>query len=295
MTKTPPADAETSALSADARLASLDARVAELNHRLAQPPVAPSVDTVVVEQQNARILELQRLVGNLGERVAAVQAVHSRDAQFNAVVQSVDAAAAAVQRSMAAPNGPAGPAVGIGYGENADARSGSGCHDGPCGCVSCDCCTFEVWMSHVRVDHMQLEPQDTSAFLMEVWMYASIDPVNNIGVCIPDASPQSAVLLHKQITEPYGPWVTISRCIGSVAVRKGTPLTVPLTLTAVERENTPLERTIGVRDEWGSSTARLTLDCCYSSYSPILVPVALASWGQGGGNITGQFIVVKKC
>lgn len=294
MAKTPPPGAESTALSADARLAALDDRIAEMSDRLARTPPS-SVDTVVVEQQNDRILELQRLVGNLGERVAAVQAVHSRDAQFNAVVQSVDAAAAAVQRSMTAPISAAGPAVEIGHREAPATKGESGCHDGPCGCVSCECCTFEVWMSHVRADHMQTELLDTNAGLLEVWMYASIDPVNNIGVCIPDASPQSAVLLHKQITEPYGPWVTISRCIGSVAVRKGTPLTVPLTLTAVERENTALERATGIRDEWGSSTTSLTLDCCYSSYSPIMVPVALTSWGQGGGNITGQFIVVKKC
>lgn len=295
MAKTPSSGADSAALSADARLAALDARIAELNERLAQTPVAPSVDAVVVEQQNVRILELQRLVGNLGERVAAVQAVHSRDAQFNAVVQSVDAAAAAVQRSMTTPTGAAAGPVDIGYRDPTGAKGDCDCHDGPCGCVSCECCTFEVWMSYVRVDHMQVELQDINSGEMEVWMYASIDPVHNIGVCIPDASPLAGLTLHKQISEPYGPWVSVNRCIGSVSVRKGAPLTVPLTLTGVERENSLTERVSGLRDEWGSTTTSLTLDCCYSSYSPIMVPVALTSWGQGGGNITGQFIVVKKC
>lgn len=295
MAKTPPSDADSASLSADARLAALDARIAELNDRLARTHAAPSVDAVVVEEQNTRILELQRLVSNLGERVAAVQAVHSRDAQFNAVVQSVDAAAAAVQRSMTTPTGAAGPVLDTGVRDKPGATGDCGCHDGPCSCVSCECCTFEVWMSHVRVDHMQTELQDINSGEMEVWMYASIDPVHNIGVCIPDASPMAAMTLHKQISEPFGPWVSVNRCIGSVSVRKGAPLTIPLTLTGVERENSTTERLTGLRDEWGSTTTSLTLDCCYSSYPPTMVPVALASWGQGGGNITGQFIVVRKC
>ncbi len=296
MVKTPPSDTDSAAPSADARLAALDDRIAELNDRLARTPPPPSVDTAVVEQQNDRILELQRLVGNLGERVAAVQAVHSRDAQFNAVVQSVDAAAAAVRRSMTLPTGAAGPLPDSGGREGPVAKAECGCHEGPCGCVSCECCTFEVWMSHVRVDHMQLDPSDTNILPvneLEIWMFASIDPLHNIGVCIPDPGPASYLPLHKQITDPYGPWVSVNRCIGTATVKKGVPLVVPLTLTAVERE--PDRLIPANRDEWGSGTESLTLDCCYANYSPIMVPVALNSWGQGGGAVTGKFMVVKKC
>ena len=298
MAKTPPADAEGAAPSADARLSALDTRIADLTDRLARTPVPPTVDAVVVEQQNDRILELQRLVGNLGERVAAVQAVHSRDAQFNAAVQSVDAAAAAVQRSMVAPTGGVVPPLDIGYREFLPGRIDAGCHEGPCGCVSCECCTFEVWMSHVRVDSMQLpiEPADSNVLPMsemEIWMFASIDPLHNIGVCIPDPSPASYLPLHKQVTDPYGPWVSVNRCVGTVSVKKGVPLMVPVTLTGVEREP---DRLLPLnRDEWGSGTENLTLDCCYSNYSPVLIPVPLTSWGQGGGAITGKFIVVRKC
>lgn len=292
MAKTPSLDADGGALSGDNRIAELDARIAELNDRLALAQ-QPSVDRVVVEQQNDRILELQRLVGNLGERVAAVQAVHSRDAQFNAAVQSVDAAAMAVQRSMAAP---VAASVDTGVRGLPGVKDDCGCHDGACGCVSCDCCTFEVWMSHVRVDHMQLEPDDTNALPMnelEIWMFSSIDPVHNFGVCIPDPGPASYLPLHKQITDPYGPWVSVNRCVGTATVKKGVPLIVPLTLTAVERE--PNRLLPGDRDEWGSGTETLTLDCCYSNYSPIMIPVPLTAWGQGGGAITGKFMVVRKC
>lgn len=298
MAKTPPTDAENSALSPSARIAALDDRIVELNERLDRAPMPPSVDAVVVEEQNNRILELQRLVSNLGERVAAVQAVHSRDAQFNAVVQSVDAAAAAVQRSMAVPTGPTGVPIDSGYREPPGVKSDCDCHDGPCGCVSCGCCTFEVWMTHVRVDHMQLpiEPDDSNILPMsemEIWMFASIDPLYNIGVCIPDPGPASYLPLHKQVTDPYGPWVSVNRCIGTVSVKKGVPLVVPITLTGVEREP---DRLIPLnRDEWGSGTENLTLDCCYSNYSPVLIPVPLTSWGQGGGGITGKFMVVRKC
>lgn len=277
-------------------LAALDARVAELNERLTAVPDEPLIDAALMEQHDKRISELQRLVSNLGEKLASVQAINARDAQFNAAVQSVDAAAAAVQQSILAPP----PRV------NADAQSKGrptaiadcSCHDGPCGCVSCDCCTFEVWMSHVRVDSMQIpvEIDDSNIQPMadlECWMFASIDPLHNIGACIPDPSPASFLALHKQITDPYGPWVSVNRCIGSATVKKGSPLTVPLTLTAVEREP---DRAVPLnRDEWGSATEHLTLDCCYSNYSPIHIPVSMTSWGQGGGAITGKFIVVKKC
>jgi hypothetical protein len=292
MAKTP-----TSETTASDHLAALDSRIAELDERLTTAANTPVIDTVLIQQQNERILELQRLVGNLGERVAAVQAVNARDAQFTAAVQSVDAAAHAVQRSLSTTA--ASPAVGqldTGHRDIPGEKTDHGCHDGPCGCVSCDCCTFEVWMTHVRVDHMQpIEPGDTNALPineLEVWMFASIDPLHNIGVCIPDPGPSSYLPLHKQMNDPYGQWTSVNRCVGTATVRKGAPLVVPLTLTGVEREpdRLPLDR-----DEWGAATENLTLDCCYSTYSPILIPVALTAWGQGGGAITGKFMVVKKC
>ena len=275
------------------RIADLDQRMAEMRERLAVASVASPVDTQVIEQQNERIVELQRLVSNLGERLTAVQAVNARDEQFNAAVRSVDTAAAAVQRSLV----PSGVPIDKSLPGSASGRE-CGCE--PCECVSCACCTFEVWMSHVRVDTMQLpiEPYDSNVLptaVMEVWMFASIDPVHNIGVCIPDPSPLSYLPMHKQLTDPYGPWVTVNRCVGTATVKKGVPLTVPLSLTGVERESA-LERLIpGNRDEWGSATENVTLDCCYSNYSPILISVPLTSWGQGGGAITGRFIVIKRC
>lgn len=292
MAKTP-----SSETTASDQLAALDSRIAELDERLTAAATAPAIDAPLIQQQNDRILELQRLVANLGERVAAVQAVNARDAQFTAAVQSVDAAANAVQRSLATTGAsPAAVAMDAGRPDLPGGKTDCGCHEGPCGCVSCDCCTFEVWMTHVRVDHMQpLEPGDSNlvpSSELEIWMFASIDPLYNIGVCIPDPSPASYLPLHKQITDPYGPWVSVNRCVGTVTVRKGSPLIVPLTLTGVEREP---DRLPVDRDEWGSATESLTLDCCYANYSPILIPVALTSWGQGGGAITGKFMVVKKC
>lgn len=264
----------------------------------ASPSADPQpVDAQLIGQQNEQIAELKALIGNLGERLTAVQAVNARDAEFRAAVRSVETAAAAVQRGLA-PSGVVESALpGIAPGRD--------CGCGPCECVSCACCTFEIWMSHVRVDQMQnplidvIPPSADSNVLptgmMEVWMFASIDPINNIGVCIPDPSPTSFLPLHKQITDPYGPWVQVNRCVGTATVKKGVPLTVTVSLTAVEREDA-LERTQPInRDEWGSNTGTVTLDCCYSNYSPFDIPVSLTSWGQAGGAITGRFIVVKRC
>ncbi len=254
----------------------------------------PSSEAQIIARQNEQIAELRALIGNLGERVTAAQAAIARDLQFKAAVDSVEAAAAAVQRGSAP--GPA--STGSMQRTTAEAVREGAC--GPCECIDNACCTFEIWMSHVRADQMQtpIDIGDSNILptsVMEIWMFASIDPVYNVGVCIPDPSPLSFLPLHKQITEPFGPWTSVNRLVGSVTVKKGTPKKIELSLTGVEREDA-LERTKPVnRDEWGVSTETLTLDCCYSDYSPILVPVSLASWGQAGGVITGRFIVVKRC
>ncbi len=285
------------------RIADLEQRVAEMSERLAFASVAASapspVEAQLIEQQNQRILELQRLIGDLGERLTAVQAVNARDEQFKAAVRRVETAATAVQRGLVPP----GVATGSEYTQLHGPEPRRDCGCGPCECVNCECCTFEVWMSDVRVDQMQdiglpPEPADSNLIptaVMEVWMFASIDPVHNTGVCIPDPSPLSYLPLHKQITDPFGPWVSVNRLVGTATVKKGVPLTVPLTLVGVERENA-LERLIpGNRDEWGSAAERVTLDCCFSNYSPILISVPLTSWGQAGGAITGRFIVIRRC
>jgi hypothetical protein len=254
------------------------------------------VDAQVISQQNEQIAELKVLIGNLGERLTAVQAVNARDAEFKAAVRSVETAAAAVQQGFTS--------SGI---ESTLPRTepGYGCGCEPCECVSSACCTFEIWMSHVRVDQMQnplidLIPPSTDSNvlptgMMEVWMFASIDRVNNIGVCIPDPSPTSYLPLHKQITDPTGPWVQVNRCVGTVTVKKGVPLPVTVELTAVEREDAGERAQPINRDEWGREIGIVTLDCCYSNYSPFDIPVSLTSWGQAGGAITARFIVVKRC
>lgn len=247
------------------------------------------VDAQMIGQQNEQIAELKALIGNLGERLTAVQAVSIRDAEFKAAVRSVEDAAAAVQRGLV-------PSIDSSNKSLPEAA----CKCGLCECVSCACCTFEIWMSHVRADQMQnpIDIADSNTIptsVMEVWMFASIDSVYNIGVCIPDPSPLSYLPLHKQITDPFGPWINVNRLVGIATVKKGVSLQVELSLTGVEREDA-LERTKPInRDEWGSATEKLTLDCCYSNYSPILISVPLTSWGQAGGAITGRFIVVKRC
>jgi hypothetical protein len=278
-----------SARTQDPRIEVLEGRIAELSERVVDTTTAP-LDPVFLQRQAEQIAQLQQLVANLAERVAAGQAAASRDEQFKAAALSVEAAATAVRQSVAVrPTS-----------EVREVAREPDCGCGPCECISCACCSFEVWMTHVRVDQMQnpLDIADTNIVpvgMMEVWMFASIDPLHNIGRCIPDPSPTSYLPLHKQITDPYGPWVAVNSCIGTVTVRKGVPLTVPLSLTAVERE-TALERAKPLnRDEWGSATQDLTLDCCCGTYPPIRISVSMTSWGQAGGAITGQFMIRKTC
>jgi hypothetical protein len=286
----------------EGRIADLDKRIAEINARVpeASATTAP-IDSQLVEQQNERISELQRLVADLGQRLAAAQTTTARDEQFNAAVRSVQHAADAVQRGLT----PSSSAIARDYAPLPPTEPKHDCGCEPCACISCDCCTFEVWMSHVRVDQMQNPlidilptPADSNIVpwgALEIWMFATIDPLRAIGACIPAADPLSNLSLHKQITDPYGPWVTVNRCIGSVMVKKNVPLTVPLELTVVERENDSDRIQPGNRDEWGSTTANLTLDCCYSSYSPLQISVGLTSWGQAGGAVSALFIVKRIC
>lgn len=295
----------------EARIAELDRRIAEIGERLPSaasvaPPPSMPIDTRLIAKQNEDIAELQKLVSGLGEKLAAAQGVNARDEQFRAAVRSVENAAAMVQQSLTTAGN---RSIHLPYSTSdhasalaiaAESERDCGCRGEKCSCTNTQCCRFEIWMTHVRADQMQtpVDVADTNLLptnVMEVWMFASIDPLHNIGACIPDPSPLSYVPLHKQITENYGPWVAVNRLIGTVAVKKGTPLTVPITLTAVEREDA-LERTKPVnRDEWGSTTESVTLDCCFANYSPVQVNVPMTSWGQAGGAVTGKFIVCKVC
>jgi hypothetical protein len=289
----------------DARIAELEKRFAELMARLSPEtvgaPSSSSVDTMLLEQQNERIAELQRLIAGLGQRMATTQAVNARDEQFKAAVRSVESAAAALERSVSSAttwtNGQPSTT------DNDDAKDDCGCE--PCNCVSCDCCTFEVWMTQVRCDQMQnplidvVPPSADSNLLftgmMEIWMFATIDPVHRIGACIPSATPISFIPVQKQLTDPFGPWEPAPYLIGTVSVKKGKPLTVPLSLTAVEREDAAERLQPGNRDEYGSAVQDITLDCCMSSYPPIFVSVGLTAGGLAGGGITAQFRIVKRC
>ena len=284
----------------DDRIADLERRIADLiEHRAAVSAVAADpapLDEQLLEQQNERLVELQRVVESLGERLAAAQQVNARDEQFNAALRRVEAAAAAVQHGVA-------PAVAV---TSVAVPPKENCDCGGCECVDCaTCCVFEIWISHIRVDQMQnplidlIPPSADSNVLptgiMEIRGFASIDSVNKIGVCIPSTDPTSYVPLHKQITDPTGPWVSVSHCVGSVMVKKGVPMIVTIDAIFAEIEDATERMQPMNRDEWGSNTGTVTLDCCYSNYSPIDIPVSLTNWGQAGGAVTGRFIVVKRC
>ncbi len=168
----------------------------------------------------------------------------------------------------------------------------------PCQCVSAKCCCYDIHMTHFRVVHMQsAEPMDTNALPtdeLELRFFASIDQINNIGSIIPN--PTGYVTGRKGLLEPVGVWVPVYRNIGTKCLTKGSKATVTIELIITEVE-TPLESVVFNRDEYGSASESFTLDCCYNSYSPIIITVALTGGGidVAPAVIEAKFSVVKKC
>ena len=127
--------------------------------------------------------------------------------------------------------------------------------------------------------------------MMEVRMFASID---GIGAMIPDMF--GYLSLHKLINQS-GVWSQINRTIGTVYILKGATKTVTISVDAAEVE-TPLERALplpGNRDEYGTASVSIALDCCCNTKTPFTVDVSFTGGGQGGGEIEVQFVASKRC
>jgi hypothetical protein len=236
-------------------------------------PASPS--TEAHEQQ---IAELRELTRSLMVSVQAMQGQNARNLELQDAIGDVKAATRAMLVA---------PAISSGYAGGHPAEQDCGCSE--CDCISERCCAFDIVMTHVRVVDMQIEPLDSNAFDMEVRMFASI---NGIGTEIPDHF--GHLTLHKLINKP-GVWSQVNRTINTVYVCKGEPKTFTITLDVLEIEEGIAEQVSALRDEYGTASQTMTLDCCCSTAPILSFEVHLTGGGQGGGTIEGKFTAVKKC
>lgn len=243
----------------------------ELQKVIAQP-------TIDLQQQ--QLNELKELTRSLMQSVQSMQEQSVRNAKFDDTLSDLKATARAM---MINPN-QAGAVTNI-QGEDC------GCNDKPCNCVSSNCCCFDIKMSYVRVLDMQIEPVDSNVQPwgeMEVKMFAYLD--NGIGALIPNMF--DSMRLKKLVSQP-GIKVNVGVIIGTVCIPKGTTKMTTIKVDALEEERGLDEQTAG-RDEEGSNTTIITLDCCCSSPQTASMELSFTGGGLGGGTIEIGFTAIKK-
>lgn len=223
------------------------------------------------------VAQLRELTETLLHAVGALQVQNQRTAVVSGLVEDVRAAT----RSMvlSAPLGAPYP--------HRDTTESCAC--GPCDCVSSDCCTFEIEMTHARAIEMQIEPFDSNVnpfAEMEIRIFASID---GIGAIIPNMF--STINLRKNISKP-GLWVQVKRRVGVVTVCKGKPKHLTIDVDAVEVDDGGVEA-LGVRDEHGSGSGTMVLDCCLPVPATTSIEVHLDHNGLGGGAIEVKLVATK--
>jgi hypothetical protein len=249
-----------------------------------------------IERQNRQIEELGRLTAGLAELMAETRVQAQRDSAFLSAVESVRGASTAVAAAANLRQAPAAAAGGTIPGLAVDPRTGAemGCDGGLCECTSPNCCCFQIWMTSVRVLAMQpVEIMDSNLNPwadIEVQMFAYLD--GGTGAVIPSLF--SYLTLGKLAQYP-GPKVSVERPIGTVCLRKGRTRIVTVTVDAIESDKGLLERLTGGRDEEGSNSGTMVLDCCCSQEPKLIFDVQFTAGGQGGGAIQVEFAARRSC
>lgn len=240
------------------------------------------VNQLVIESQEKQLTELKELTASLVQSVHAMQAQTTRNAKFDDTLADLKATARAMLVPSIAPIA------------NTQHASEKGCcGDQPCGCVSNDCCSFDIVMSYVRVLGMQTELDDSNLNPwgeLEVRLFAYLD--GGIGAVIP--SMFSTLTLRKLLQHP-GVKVSINRTIGTVYVSKGQTKLITIGVDAIEEDAGLIERVTGGRDEEGSNSSTMNLDCCCGSSITTSFDISFTSGGLGGGAIEVGFTAIKKC
>jgi len=232
--------------------------------------------------QEQQLSELKQLTQTLMQSVQTMQTQAARNAKFDDTMADLKATARAIMVNPAAP---------LPYPQQVVDKCG--CKDESCDCISNDCCCFDIVMTYVRVLAMQpLEIQDSNANPwgeMEVKMFAYLD--GGIGAVIP--SMFSNLTLRKLIQYP-GLKVSINRTIGTVCLTKGKQKMITIGVDAIEDDAGLLERATGGRDEEGSNSTTMNLDCCCSTPITATMDISFTSGGQGAGAIEVGFTALRK-
>lgn len=256
-------------------------------------PSTESTPTPIADvSQNQQIAELKELTRSLMVSVQAMQAQSARNAVFEDVVADVKAATRAM---LVAPvkNAANDPSQG-----KRDCCGG----DSSCGCVSDDCCCFEIVLSKVRGAKPQNElpdigdvaiPPPPTINAMEVQIYITAgDPA--AGFVLPGLA-STLDLRTDGILGGPGPWVSIERVVNRVYAKKGTPLSVPVYVEVREHDE-GVERPVAFKDEIGEATDWIILDCCMPKiYPPMPIGVNLIHGGEGGGMVEVAYYARRVC
>ncbi len=239
-------------------------------------------ETLLSEQNAEDLDQLREVTASLIDAVKHLQNQQSQRTQLQKVADEVKSAALAMAQHTAASH-PAPQTA-----KSCKTADDHQCPQ-PCSCVSESCCSFDIIMTHARVLHMQMEPQDSNIDNIEVRMFASI---NGIGAVIPNMF--SVLTLHKLVSQP-GVWTQINQRIGTVDVTKSSPKTLKICVDAVEVEDTIMENMLALRDEYGTGYGSMTLDCCCTSMPIVCFDIHFTGGGNGYGAISVQFTAEKKC
>jgi hypothetical protein len=230
--------------------------------------------------QDEQMSELRELTRALLVATHSMQAQNARNAAFHEAISDVKTATKAM--------------LTLPVGAVPNPHEYAPVEDCGCGgCRSSDCCEFEIMMTDVRVLSMQLlEVEDSNVNPnadLELRLFGSM---RGRGAVVPG---MFSTLNISKLANHVGLWTQVNTVIGTVMVKKGQPLTEIVRVDAVEIDSGLVERLTGGRDEEGSGTNSVILDCCVSSPVTFTVEVPFTSGGQGGGSIDVRFSATKKC
>lgn len=170
-----------------------------------------------------------------------------------------------------------------------------------CECVSENCCCYDVWLKAARMIAGQIELDQLAdgetgiAGLSDGFEIKIFATVNGSGIIYPSLF--GVMDIKKRKNRP-GIWYPINRVINRVCISKGCARTFDIRFDVIERDagrGGGNKELVAGKEEFGSGTARLTLDCGCSEIGPFHKEINLLGGGRGEGAIEIEFQATKVC